>query len=181
MERDWIDIYDFLLAPFYIFLVLLIANNIKNRKIYKEKKLHYRFVIPGLLCKLIGTISLCLIYTYYYNIGGDVTNYFISARTYANVILAGHFDKFIQMVQFKENNIHFLLSSGNVYGYFMFSPNDYYALFTVILTIPFCLLGAKSFLATAILLATVSFIGMWKLYEVFVDQFPHLTRQFAIA
>jgi len=85
------------------------------------------------------------------------------------------------MLDYKENNIWAILSYSNSYGYFLFAPTDYYALFTVSITIPFCLLAFKSFIATTILLSSFSFIGLWKLYEVFIDQFPTLKRQFAIS
>ncbi len=180
IDREVIDIFDLLLAPFYVGLVLIVANYIRMKKMHLEKKAHWKYMMPALICKLIGAISLCIIYTYYYKDGGDVTNYFTSTRMFVNVLLNGHFEKFFRMLDYRNNNIHYILASGNVYGYFMFNPRDYYAIFTVMLTIPFCLLGLKSFVATAILLAAVSFIGMWKLYEVFIEQFPHLTRQFAI-
>jgi hypothetical protein len=35
--------------------------------------------------------------------------------------------------------------------------------------------------ASTILLAYASFLGLWKLYEVFIDQFPALAKEFAIA
>ncbi len=179
--QDTIDIFDLLLAPFYIGFVILYAQSVVRRKMRNGENTHYKYMIPALLCKIVGTISLCLIYVYYYTEGGDVTNYFISARTYLNVFLSGHFEKFWQMVDYKNNNVHYILASGNTYGFFMFNPNDYYALFTVMLTIPICFFGAKSFLATGILLAGLSFVGLWKLYEVFIDQFPQLKKQFAIA
>jgi hypothetical protein len=180
MQQDWIDINDYLLLPFYLTFVLFIANNIRTKKIVREKKSYYRYLMPALIFKLIGTLSLCFIYTYYYSVGGDVVNYFVSARTFSNILLSGHFEKFMEMFDYKMNNVHFLLSSGNTYGYFLFAPNDYYALFTVMLTVPLCILGSSSFLCTAVLLASLSLIGIWKLYEVFIDQFPALTRQFAI-
>ena len=67
------------------------------------------------------------------------------------------------------------------YGPVLFHNTDFYALFTVVLTVPFCMLGCKSFLATTLLLAYVSFLGLWKLYQVFIEQFPELQKQFAIA
>jgi hypothetical protein len=178
---EWLDIFDLLLAPFYIGLVLIVANNIRRKKQFGEKKAYYKYLLPALGCKIVGTIILCLIYTYYYTIGGDVTNYFITSRTYANVILEGHFEKFMELADYKHNNVHLVLASGNVYGFVMFNPSDYYALFTVMLTIPVCILAGKSFIATAVLLAGITFVGIWKLYEVFVDQFPHLTRELAIS
>lgn len=130
---------------------------------------------------MIGGICLCLIYTFYYKDGGDAINYFISSKMYTNVLLSGDFSKFFELLDYKNINVHYALSSNNHYGYLMFMPNDYYALFTVTITIPFTLLGCKSIIATTILLSSVSFIGLWKLYEVFIDQFPQLKKEFAYA
>ncbi len=158
----------------FFYARLIVNRNIKTKK-------YYKYLIPGLFCKIIGGIGLCLVYTFYYTDGGDVTNYFLSTTTFVNVLLEGHFSKFFEMMNYRENNIWNILAYNNIYGYFLFVPSDYYALFTVSLTIPFCLLACKSFIVTTILLASFSFIGLWKLYEVFVDNFPDLTRQFAIA
>ncbi len=149
-----------------------------NRNIKKKK--HYRYLITALACKIVGGISLCIVYTYYYK-GGDVTNYFLSTSTYVNVLLQGDFSKFFEMLDYRNNNVWDILGYNNTYGYFFFVPSDYYALFTVTITIPFCLLGCKSFIVTTMLLSSFAFIGLWKLYEVFVDHFPDLAWQLAIA
>jgi hypothetical protein len=177
--ETWIDIFDVLLPPFYIGIIYFIARSVVIRNI--RQRPYYRYLLPGLMCKIIGGIGLCIVYTFYYTDGGDVTNYFLSTRTFVNVLLEGHFSKFLEMVDYKNNNIYHILAYNNVYGYLQFSWNDYYALFTVTLLVPFCLLGAKSFVTTTVLLASISFIGLWKLYQVFVEQFPDLMRQFAIA
>lgn len=178
MQPKYLDIFDLLLSPFYFLLILYIAYYYKNTKIRMPGKSHYRYFLPALLCKIIGSIALCLIYTYYYD-GGDAINYYVSAKMFSNVILEGDFGKFFQMMDYKHNNINYILSAGNVYGTLEFSPNDYYALFTVMLTVPICVIACKSFVVTAMILSSLSFIGLWKLYEVFIDQFPDLTRQFA--
>ncbi|MBI2721830.1 MAG: hypothetical protein HYX39_06615 [Bacteroidetes bacterium] len=174
-----VDIFDLLLAPFYLAIAFFFARNISNR--YIRQKPYYKYLVPGLMCKFIGGISLCLVYTYYYTVGGDVTNYFISANAFVNVLYDGDLRKFFEMLDYKNHNISSTLGSNNIYDSIQFSSSDYYALFTVTLIIPFCILGCKSFICTTILLCCVSFIGMWKLYLVFIDQFPSLTRQFAIA
>ncbi len=179
MSDAWLDIFDLLLGPFYIAIAFFCGRYIKNK--YIREKEYYKYLVPALMCKVGGGIGVCLIYTYYYKEGGDVTNYFISSKTFVNVLLEGHLSKFFEMLDYKNNNIHSLLAYNNLYGYFQFSPNDYYALFTVSLTIPFCLLGLKTFIGTTVLLSCFSFIGMWKLYQVFVHEFPELSKQFAIA
>lgn len=179
--KDWIDIFDIILPPFYILIIALVAFMIKNKKQLKGGNYHYNFLIPALLLKIFGGITLCLIYTFYYNIGGDVTNYYLSAKTYVNVLYDGNFDLFLEMLQFKKNNLHLTGFITEDYGQIQFRHNDYYALFTVIITIPSVILGCKSFIASTIITASISFIGLWKLYEVFVAHFPHIAKQLAIA
>lgn len=179
MQDSVLDIFDVLLPPFYFIIIFLVARTIVARNI-KEKP-YYRYLLPGLLCKMIGGIGLCIVYTFYYKEGGDVTNYFLSTTTFVNVLLDGNFAKFSEMLDYKNNNVWEVLSSNDNYGYFHFAPSDYYALFTVSLTIPFCLFAGKSFIATTILLTSFSFIGLWKLYVVFVENFSELSKQFAIA
>ncbi len=151
----------------------------RNRNI--KNKPHYKYYVPAVICKLIGGISLCLVYTFYYTAGGDVSNYFLTANTYVNVLYDFNFSLFFDMLNFYSNNIHMSGVYDKEYGYIFFHNTDVYALFTVVLTIPFCMLGSQSFLATTLVLAYVSCIGLWKLYEVFIDQFPELKKQFAIA
>jgi hypothetical protein len=179
MSESPLDIFDLLLSPLYILLVFLLAGAHKSANIKQPGKQHYRYFLPALACKIIGGISVCLIYTYYYKTGGDVTNYYYTARTFSNVLLHGDFEKFFNL---------FSLSSGGIldvaygdYGMVCFNVNDTYALFTVWLTIPFCLLGMQCFMPTTILVASVSFIGLWKLYEVFVAHFPEVYKACAVA
>lgn len=155
------------------------AIYIRNKNIHKRP--YYKYYVPAVICKQIGGIVLCLVYTFYYTTGGDATNYYLAAETYVNVLFDCNFSLFFEMVNFVGNKIHqtsyYEIGYGNIY----FGNGDYYALFTVLLCVPFCLCAFKSFVATTMLLAYVSFIGLWKLYQVFIDQFPALTRQFSVA
>lgn len=180
MEADIVDIYDLLLSPFYILLVYFLASSYKNSKYKLADKKHYRYFLPALMCKIIGGISLCLIYTYYYTEGGDATNYYYTTCTHINVLLSGNFSLFYDLISSETGSVAEVNAIGD-YGYIYFSHTDSYAFFTVLLTLPFCLLAFKSFVATTILLASVSFIGLWRLYEVFVDNFPAVQKGFAIA
>lgn len=179
MQGYWIDIYDFLLLPFYFAVILFHAIYVKNKNIKKHDE--YRYYVPGVLCKLIGGISVCLIYTYYYTYGGDVTNYFLTAKAYSIVLLEFDFDLFWEMLNYKTYDIYLTGYQKYDGAEVQFANNDFYALFTSVLTMPFCLLGSKTFIATTMLLAYFSFNGLWRLYSVFVEEFPDLKSQFALA
>lgn len=160
---------------------MAIALYIKNKQYNLLKKPYYKYFIPALICKIIGAIGVCLVYSFYYKEGGDTVNYYLGARTYINILLDGKFESFFNIISFSNGKVHQLISESNTFNELYFSDEDSYALFTVVLSVPFCLIGCKSFVVTTILLACVSFIGLWRLYEVFIYQFPHLTKQFAIA
>ena len=179
MQAYWVDIYDLLLFPIYFGLIIFHAIYVKNKNIRKNPE--YKYYVPAVLCKLIGGVSLCMVYTYYYTYGGDASNYFLTARTYVNILLEFDFEMFWDMLSYKTNNIALIDYTKYSGTELDFSSNDYYALFTVVLTIPFCLFGSKSFIATTLLLAYFSFNGLWRLYQVFISEFPELKRQFAIA
>ena len=181
METSPIDIFDLLLSPFYIIAVFIIASYYQRLNFNVRKKEHYRYFLPALMCKIVGGISLCLIYTYYYVDGGDVTNYYYTCCTYVNVFLSGDFSRFWNLISFNSIDTIKEINSINTYGLIYFNFTDNYAFFTVLLTTPFCILACKSFIATTILLASFSFIGLWKLYEVFVAHFSDLSKEFAIA
>lgn len=178
-EDVWLDIFDLLIPPIHFAIILMHAIYIRNKHIRKQP--YYKYYVPAVLCKITGGIGLCLVYTFYYEGGGDASNYFLGAETYVNVLLDGNFDLFFEMINYHANPIHKTTYWEQGYGNIYFGNHDYYALFTVVISIPFCLLGFKSFIATTMLLGYISFLGLWKLYEVFIDQFPGLTRQFAIA
>jgi hypothetical protein len=176
----WIDVFDILVPPFYLMAIYSIAFNVKNRNYLGKKKEHFKYFIPALTFKIIGAIAFCSIYTFYYD-GGDATNYFESAETYVNVLYNEGFGAFMEIAMFHKTNVYMTGWFNETNGYLYFGAQDYYALFTVLLTVPICLVAAKSWYATGIILSSLSFIGMWKLYEVFVTNFPRYTKEFAIA
>ena len=181
MNTSPLDIFDLLLSPFYLLIVFFIAGVVRKKYSHRPGKEYYRYFLPALACKIIGGICVCFIYTYYYTEGGDVTNYYFTTKTFINVLLEGEFEKFFNLFSLSSPSGIMDISYTDTYGIICFSSTDTYAFFTVWLTIPFCMLGCKSFICTTILVASVSFIGLWKLYEVFIAHFPTVYKGCAVA
>src|SRR5476649_530941 len=78
----FIEIKDYILLPIYLFIIYVIAYGKRNRK-YSIKNPLYKYYIPALTVKLIGAISLGMIYQYYYG-GGDTAQYFFNSKLLAN-------------------------------------------------------------------------------------------------
>ena len=77
------DIFDILLPPFYLVLILLIGYKYSTKKSRANKV--YKYFMPGLLAKIAGAVLLGLVYQFYYG-GGDTINYYQTSFTLVNVL-----------------------------------------------------------------------------------------------
>lgn len=170
-----LSVYDWLLVPFYLFFIFLIGQFIRRR--YQEEYPEYKYFLTGLAVKIFGALSLALIYVLYYK-GGDTIGYFHDALCW-NRLLIQNPAGFYQV--FKEGT--------NIHNYFYFSQSTglpiYYKATDTVNVVRLAFLatffGAQSFLVASILFAVVSFGGIWKMYRVFVAEFPFLNKQMAIS
>jgi hypothetical protein len=164
-----------LLAPFYLILVLFIAYK------YKAKHQHehpaYKYFIPGLLAKIGGAICLGLVYYFYYG-GGDTVNYFNTASALVDVFYRSKTD--FMHIYFGSPFFSELFMAKGEYE-FIYWVNDPYAFFVAKCFVPIVLIGGKSYMASAILVASICYIAVWKLYLVFVSEFPELIKEFAFS
>lgn len=178
--RETLDIWDLLLTPFFLILIFAISTVFKNTQLVVKKKAYYKYFIPALTCKLFGGIFLCLIYSYYYG-AGDPINFFLTSQSYVNILLHDGIGAFLESINYYSNDIYLNPHFNEENGTFWFHNNDFYALFVVVLTTPITLLGCKTFMGTTLILSALTFIGTWKLYEIFIYHFPNRTKEFAYA
>jgi hypothetical protein len=167
--------WDLVLTPLAILLVLFVSSAIRKKNLQHNPL--YEFYTLGAAARIVGSISICLIYTYYYQ-GGDTINYYTTSKN-----LIGLFGKeksvFFDVLfgnSSKENLSFFDDETG--YPFFWDDKN---ALFVARFITPICMLAGKSFLATSVLIGWVCYTGMWRMYLLFVEQFPTLKRELAFA
>ena len=176
MNEDFIlSIYDLLLTPIYVLIIYVIATYIKKKRQWEEPI--YRYYVKGLLVKIAGAIALCLIYQFYYS-GGDTTNYFITAKTFAN-ILSKNWETFISIMGGNNTIENYSVFDGNT-GYPVYW-RDSKSVFVSILLVPIFFVSGGSFITCAVILASVCYSGIWKLFLLFTRQFPEIEKQLAIS
>ncbi len=167
-------IRDFFITPILLLIIFTLAFFI--RPFVTDKK-NVRYFIPGLSVKLIGAISLGLIYQFYYG-GGDTFTYFNLGSKYI-------------WEAFKDSpSLAFKLIfagseySGDTFQYAskIYTYGDTSSYFVVRIAGLFDLLTFHTYSATALLFAVVSFSGMWALFKVFYSMYPgqHLGMAVAI-
>lgn len=175
------DIFDALIAPFYLVLVLFFAYKYKAKHQHEHEA--YKYFLPGLLVKIFGAIALGLIYFFYYS-GGDTVNYYNTACAFTDIFYT-NFQDFIHLYFGEPFKSEYYLLKGNLdfkgREEFIYWINDNYAYFASKIFFPFVMLGFKNYMASCILVAATGYMAIWKLYLVFVNEFPKIYRQFAIA
>ncbi|HLG35368.1 MAG TPA: hypothetical protein VI757_10845 [Bacteroidia bacterium] len=171
-----VTISDLILAPIYLFIIFMIAKRIVANRIEAEPC--YKYFIPGLFAKMFGGIGVCLIYMYWYG-GGDTIAYFHDVKVMAELLYTDPASLFYFTTQESFSWIDWSLITLNLGDYPIYS-RDEHAWFVVRCSWFFALPAFSSFLATVILLNIITFIPVWKLYKVFIREFPNLQREFAI-
>jgi hypothetical protein len=177
MFDDIITVYDLILTPFYLILAFFIGR--RTVGLHIEKEPYYKYYMWGLFAKILGGIGVCLIYFFYYG-GGDTINYLHDGRLLAYQLLRKP-ATFFQSLQLTSVTSVEWYNLDHDSGSWPVLGLDPYSWFVAKCTWPFILLGFGCFIPTTILLNMVTFLPAWRLYKVFVEEFPKLHKEFAIA
>ena len=166
------DVFDLLLPPIYLFFVIVIAHKYSQKM--RRKSEVYAYFLPGLLLKIFGAISLGLVYFLHYK-GGDTMNYHYTASVLTNLCY-DNFETF-QYVYFgkPQYSEFYLMNSDYNFTYWV---HDSYAFFVSKCFVPFVMISGKSYMATAIVIASVTYLPLWKLFLIFCREFPTLVGLF---
>lgn len=173
---EFYSIIDFIYAPVLLFLIVVIARVRKYKLL--ETRPEYLYFTKGLYVKLFGGIFFVIIYTLYYG-GGDTVNYFHDSVCMMRLMFkdfAAFYD--IMTTGMNYSKIHYF---NDQTGYLIYAKDDAPTFFVVKVTLPFAILAGGSIMTTTILFATASYAGIWKLYRLFIMEFPDLKKQLAIA
>jgi len=172
-----LTVWDLILTPICLLVIYLISNNIKNRNIRFNPI--YKYYLPGLFAKIFGGIAVCLIYVYYYN-GGDTISYYRGGIAMVNLLFYNpdHFLSIMLGNVGDESRSFFNNFTGWPPYYMWKDPKTFFVIRFLCLII---LVTFKSYIPATILLAWLSYTGIWKLYTLFCEQFPQLAKQLAIS
>lgn len=170
-----LSIFDLLLLPLYIMAAIYYGHWVTQKNIKTNPE--YYYFIKGLIARIIGAIAMGSVYFFYYG-AGDTTNYFESASAFAN-LLDKHPTDFWTALFGSPKGLFSLFDDST--GYPVYSGRDSSAYFVVRLLIPIIMLGCHSYFASAVLVACITYGGMWKLYQTFLQEFPSLKNELAIA
>lgn len=164
---------DFLLLPLYLFVIYSIGSRFQKSRIQENP--FYEFYMRGLFMKIGGGIFLVLIYTLYYG-GGDTTAYFESA-VILDRLRQINFSAYLEIMS---NNLtrqtYSYFTSETAWPQYFFDKQS----FTVVRAANIVnYLGFNSYLLTTVVLAALSYNGIWRLFLLFSEYFPKYAKQLA--
>jgi hypothetical protein len=164
---------DLFLTPLYLIFIygflFFQRSRIKNEVIKS-------YFIPAVSLKIIGAISVGLIYQFYYS-GGDTYNFYKEARyiwlafgdnpIYGFRLIFGPIQDFSpELIPYTSNMNWF--TQGDTHTYNIIRLTGFIGLFTF-----------HTYTVIAIFFALLSFSGVWALYKAFYDMFPALHKALA--
>jgi hypothetical protein len=169
-----VELRDLVVTPVIIIIVYAIAYFARP---YVTDDITRRYFLPALTVKILGALSLGIIYQFYYQ-GGDTYNYFthgsrIIWQAFMQDPAAG-----LKLIFNPDSGSDPRLFQYTSRILFASDPNSY---FVIRITALLDLLTFSTYTGTAVLYATMSFIGMWLLFLTFYQSYPHLHRRIAIA
>ncbi|HVG42171.1 MAG TPA: hypothetical protein VM888_11225 [Chitinophagaceae bacterium] len=172
---QYISLLDYLILPFVVGIVFIIAYRIRNKK-YPAQHPWRKYYIAGLSVKVFGAVFNGMLHYYYYG-GGDTFNFFY----HSGIINSSLDDSFIKWV-----NLLFRIPANDSIDYYKYISQMYWyedpSSYTVgAIGAVLGLFTFSTYLPTAAIFAFISFSGTWALFRTFSGLYPHLTRQIAVA
>jgi len=165
---------DISLMIVYLFLCLLIGSQIKNK--HSRNPLYRKWFMPGLRIKLFFCIAYCLVYTYYYDYGGDTKGYYRDTLKVLDALQYG-ITPFYEVINRVYSNIS--PEALNILLRMTYdAPMEYYA---VHISAIFVFLGFGSYFSASLLIALFSYWGVWHFFLLLVEKFPNIEKQMAFA
>lgn len=171
----YLSIVDLFLTPVYLIIIYLLAARIRNRYYPPGHQLHGYF-LTGLTVKIVGALTICLIYIFYFQTG-DTLTYYESVK-----IINGSFND--SPLTWLKLITHSADPDNVNEGYFISQLYYYNNMPSYIVCIVGAVIGKLCFsrlLCIAIIIASIAYTGIWVLFVTFTKLYPRLVKQSAVA
>lgn len=171
-------ISDLIIGAIYLVIFLLIGVVIKRQR-YKDVP-EGKYFMWGLLIKMGGAVALGVIYHFYYP-WGDTYTYFAGGHAWANAVLSDPGAALDFLLNPVDPDHARRIKQYNAYPKAVYIFRGSTELHMLRITGVLALLGAKTYISTAILFAFISFTGAWAMYRTFLMINPGMEKGMAWA
>ena len=175
----WINIrfWEYSIVGIYVLMIAVSSYFYQLTKI--SKGVYFKYFTLGIIARIIGSIVFALVYLLFYK-SGDTTAYFECAKAMANLFYKSPEDYFTVFFSSPtpETRSLFTYKTGYPYSY-MFFDNHTFMVVRIVSVV--AILTFKSYLLSTVLVATITYSAVWKVFVLFVNYFPSLHKQMAFS
>ena len=141
--------------------------------VYRSAKTdpHFKYFLPGFFIKVAGGVAFAVIYVYYYGFG-DTFLYHRGAKILSQALI-DHPGDYFRLLSSANANLPADLS---YFSQSIHYSKTYEEWTMVKLLSPVSLIAFQSYLVTTLFMSVLSFIGGWKLFQVFRDLLPEYEK-----
>lgn len=170
--------YDLILFPVYFFAFYSLGNRYRQR-LRADPVLH-KYYGQALVIKLLSSFLFCLVYMYYYD-GGDTTGFYHWCDQWVQYFFRDPGGA-IAFIFSDDIGVFYRFVSNANWGNYLYlmkygSNEVYFLRIAAVINV----IGFNSFVCTSLIFGYLSFQGVWRLFIVFYDMYPHLRKPLAQA
>ena len=137
----------------------------------------YRYYLRGLTAKIVGGLGLAFVYTIYYP-GGDTIQYFLDSLAFQKLVFVDFKSFWVVFTNKADISNFYYFNSETGFPAYCRDPKAWFVVKMALFIVGFSM---QSYLVTTVVCASISFLGVWKMYQVFVSEFPELKKEMAIS
>lgn len=176
----FVDLLYWEYAVGFVFSVVVYMYCARLKRSRLKTSPEYRYFLIGFWSKIVGGLFFAVIYFYYYE-GGDTTAYFYSGVAMKKLLFYNPVEYLRQLVtgaNSQEAYNAYAALDARPYWYVFGDPrtNPVVRLSSILALMTF-----NSYLISTLIMASLSYLGVWLAYRTFVSYFPQIKFQLAIA
>lgn len=175
-NNQFLFLNDFIFGPLYLYIWYSVVKNVAEK--YYKGTIHHTYLMYAFKVKAASSIAFMLIFIFYYR-GGDTFAYLCNVMQLKDYLLIDPTGTYNMLFHPNSFDAHYVMDS------YMLAQGSYLTddSSRIVILISFFLsyLCMSSYVTLCFMYASFCMIGGWKLYVTFVDMYPHLHREIAIA
>lgn len=174
--NQFLFLNDLFFAPIFIYISYSIVKSIANK--YYKDTIHYNYLMMAFKVKVICSILFILVFVFYYK-GGDTFAYLCNVLQLKDFLLKDPIGTYNMLFRPNSFEAHYVMDD------YMLSAGSYLTddSSRIVILISFFLSFTcmTSYVTLCLMYSMFCMIGCWKLYLTFVDIYPNLHKEVAIA
>lgn len=175
-SNQFLYLNDFIFAPIFIFITYSLVK--KNAEKNYKGTIHYTYLMNAYYTRIICSFLFVLVFAFYYG-GGDTFAYLCNVLQLKDFLLKDPIGTSNMLFRPNSFEAHYVMDDYMLAGgSYLTDPSSR---IVILLSFFLSFLCMTSYVTLCLMYAMFCMYGCWKLYTTFVDIYPNLHKEIAIA